>query len=567
MPSQDLAEHDQSVHIDTWTYTRDGLRVEPIAVRPGARNRITLLRPAVVPAVAASHGGFASGISFPLPALLSLLLFRHRGNQGDALVGVQPRAGVVQVFAHVGASEGEAKDKDLADRRARVVGAMLEGDVDTVLEISAQESWGVDVQQVMLRTLLADPGPIDGIVGPLTTAAIVAFQARYVSGEFHRRSGATPRDPNLDATGCLDPGTVTALVESFVQFHAVGLEPSSWHPTHPRNGCGAFNPIASEGDLLNDRVSLVVHRELPQHHETTPCKEGDASACPILGDHEQRCSWFRAHVKDARFPEVVHHHFRLAWLPLPNGRVLLSALTTIPDLEDVEIEVMSATQPVDGETLADPSVVVGPIAPDRDVLKTKPILGVAQVVWDPPPGFSPDFDGRFMDPQGNRLVPIFRVHHPGTGTVAFDSWPADEVAVLFDRSLIDADLAASEQTELELVCAAQGLRIVRPSADAVPYDDAHYALRFEGIRPEGLFSLVMRYRGVATRTIFEDVRYEALEDHGPPSRPPPGPLPPGMDAAEPPGGDALEEASLDYTDDPDFPLLGFDAAREDRGPV
>lgn len=556
--TDELPRREQAIHADRWAHTREGVRIEPIAISPGARTRVVLTRPAPVRSVAASHGGFTPGTSFPRPALLSLLVYPHRGNLDDLFVQPRPRAGVYQVFAHVGRSSGELGDKRLADRRARLVGAMLEGDVDTVLGIAQEEAWGAELQQVTLRALMCDPGPIDGIVGPLTRAAVERFQARYVLREFHERAGSPPRSPHLAATGDLDTDTAAALVEALVSFHAVGLASTLWHPSHPRNGCGAYNPVATAGDDCSDRVSLVVHDVLPPHHDTIPCTAGDPSACAIVGDHPQRCSWFRTHVVDAPLPEVRHHHFRLSWLPLPSGKFLLSALTTVPDREDVEIQVFSARHPVDGEGLPAPDAITGPLG---ESLHTRPLHGVAQVVWDPPSGFRPRPDGRLASDDGTRLVPVFRVLHAGTGTVAFDTWPADEIAVLLDRSLIDGRYRAHEATALELSCAAQGLRVVRPTSDAVPYDGQHYVLRFEGVEPRGLFTLVVRYGNAVTRTIVQDVPYDALDDHGAPSSRPPGPPAAGMDAGPAPDGDAVEDDEHD--EHASFPLVGFSASRRD----
>lgn len=499
------------VEADSLVYTRTGLQMrQPLALHAGRHNQVVLVRPPRVRSVAASHAGFPVEGSFPLPAVLSLVLFEHEGNLEGLFRGPAPREGVYQIFAHADPSGGDDHNKILTDRRAAAMTALLTGDATTMVSIAREESWGTDLQQVMLRALGCDPGPIDGKVGSLTTHAVTQFQEQYSSGRFHSRPSAGAPPSPLEASGTLDRATVDALVEAYTVFHSPHVPRSSLHPSHPHNGCAAFNRVVPDGYAANRRVSLVVYSELPPHPQSIPCTPGDAAACPALDDGAGPCLWFREHVHDAQPEEVRHHHFRLAWLELDNGSFLLSALTTVPDAEEVEIEVLSASEPVDGETLHDPTAVLGSVGAS---LVCKPVHGVAQVMWTPPPSFAPAIDGRIEDDQGRRVVPVFRIRHARTGAVGYDTWPADDVAILFDRRVENGPYHAQAATRLELVGTEQGYRSSRPATDATPFDDEHYILRFEGVPPEGSYSLLVHYTDGPGRVVLENVPYADLEGH------------------------------------------------------
>jgi hypothetical protein len=225
------------------------------------------------------------------------------------------------------------------------------------------------------------------------------------------------------------------------------------------------------------------------------------------------------HVSDPHESEAVHEHYNLAWLRLPNGRVLLSALTTVPDEEEVTFEVFAADKPVDT------TEVPGDASLDSmsHVFRTKPVLGVAQVVWEPPASFEPGLDGRFTTSNGDIAVPVFRVGHERTGTTAHDSWPSHQIAVLFDRDFVKREFAGQKGMKIEIISEAQSYQRMVPTTEALPFDDRHYALRFEGLRPEGTFSIIAHYEQ-GTRTLLRDVPFDEVDDHGPATEQPPPPI-------------------------------------------
>ena len=153
---------DIRVHIDTLEYTRKGLKTRKgINLQVGAHNRVVLIRPDRAPAFATTHGGFGLNSSFPGPPVLSMLLHVHRLG---ASTGTAPTAGSqkLQLFGHCDDSGTEADNKTLSERRADTVKAWLTADVQTMLGHAHDDSWGPIEQQVMLRCLGCDPGPIDG---------------------------------------------------------------------------------------------------------------------------------------------------------------------------------------------------------------------------------------------------------------------------------------------------------------------------------------------------------------------------------------------------------------------
>lgn len=85
--SSDGSELERSplrVEVDSLEYTRTGLRTrEPLPLQVGRHNQVVLVRPARVRSVAASHAGFPVDGSFPMPAVLSLVLFEHEGSRSS----------------------------------------------------------------------------------------------------------------------------------------------------------------------------------------------------------------------------------------------------------------------------------------------------------------------------------------------------------------------------------------------------------------------------------------------------------------------------------------------------
>lgn len=444
LPQTGLDVADIRVHIDTLEYTRDGLKsTEPIPLQVGEHNRVVLVRPERSRPSSAGMGGFAVDSSFPTPASLAVFLSL---SLGDALVELfnglfgkdgQPDTRVFQLYGHADRTGDEAGNKALAEDRAEALRAILVRDIDAFVALGEREAWGLTEQQVMLRTLKCDPGPIDGEPGAMTELATTDFQTDYVAGVFHRHTDLEPRDPGLVIDGDLGAATNTALLEALVMGCSPGISPDALHPTHPSVGCSEYNRISEDVPALNRRVTLLVHDQLPPYHEAAPCRQQDHGACPFDDRDRSGCLWYREHVQDPVEAEFVHHHYDLRWLPLSNGGVLLSALTTLQDDDEVSFEVFRTGDVSGPEDVREENIDATLSGPLTGIVRK----GVAQVVWMPAEGgedqekpFDPfdiddwyvpvDFEAAVADPgsvwrAGPTLrPPVFEVRGGGASTLS-----------------------------------------------------------------------------------------------------------------------------------------------------
>ncbi len=388
------------------------------------------------PSACVSAGQFGENSSFPIPGILLPLLGIAFGDF-FADLGLPRTQPIYQVFGHAEADGDEAANKALSDRRAKVFHALLLGDIDTVQAIADEETWGLREHQVILRVLRCDPGAIDGEAGAVTDHAVRVFQAEYRDGVFHRHCEGeqTPRNPALEVSGKLDAATTKALIEALVVACSPRVSPGRMHPTHPFAGCSEFNHLQQTSSRRDRRLAIVMHDELPKDHDPQPCKQGDHGACPVDGrDPVKRCSWYRMHVIDPVPEAPLHRHFDLRWLDLPNGKLLLSALTSVPDDEEVTFQVFRTKPVTSADALDDESL-------GEALCEPKPALirgGIAQLVWEPPPGFSLFGLDAWLVPieatsaasawgaEPRACLPVFRV--AGGGHVAISPPPGDDVA-------------------------------------------------------------------------------------------------------------------------------------------
>ncbi len=458
---------DIQVHIDTLEYTREGLKTrEPINLQVGSHNRVVLIRPDRARPSSAGMGGFAENSCFPTPSALAVFLSI---SLSDALVDLfngffgkeeKPDTRVFQLYGHADATGDEAANKALSERRAEAMRAILTRDVDAFVALGEQERWGYAEQQVMLRALQCDPGPIDGEPGDLTENATRDFQSDYIAGIFHAHTELTQRNPALDVDGDLGPDTYKALLEALVMGCSPGIPVEQLHPSHPAVGCSEYNLISEESTSANRRVTLVIHDQLPVHHDAAPCTDGDHSACPFDGRDRSGCLWYREHVRDPVQEEFAHHHYDLRWLPLPNGGVLLSALTTLQDGDDVTFQAFRTGDVRGPEDVHEDNLDRPLSEPLAGLVRS----GVAQVVWMPPEGedeFDPfniddwyvpvDFEAAGANPaaiwqSGPTLrPPVFRVD--GGGATALSKPPGQDP----HRIRVESEDGSALETTLEAV--------------------------------------------------------------------------------------------------------------------
>ncbi len=488
---------DIRVHIDTLEYTRSGLKTkDPIPLQVGLHNRVVLVRPERVRPSGGLANVFAPSSAFPgaqvLASFLSAKAAASIGTIFAHLFGQEhvEHVGVFQIYGHADADGDEASNKQLSERRAEVFRALLVGDVDAFMSIAADESWGLREQQAMLRALQCDPGAIDGEWGPVTAAAVRDFQSDYVHGFFHQGTEASQRAPSLAVDGELQQTTADALLEALVVACSPRIEAARLHPTHPTAGCAAYNTLDPEQPSLNRRVTLVLHDPLPAHHDRAPCTDGDHSACPFDSRDRSGCLWFREHVADLSAASVQHTHWDLRWLALPNGKILLSALTTLPDDAEVRFRVFRS------KAVEHPDEVGsdGLEEPLSDSLVGLTRLGVAQVVWEPDEGLDVfdtdawfdghDWDASVADPLAawdapNLVrVPVFKV--TGGGADAISGPPARQAHQL----RIDVDGAPPSVDRAWVVDSTGNFREVeldkdRPRTGATLRESARTILRLD----------------------------------------------------------------------------------------
>lgn len=385
-------DHVIRIHQDELEYTSDGLKTtEAIPLEVGRHNKVVIRRAERRRAVLGGLGAFPVGSAFPTPGFLALLIGPSYGEFFAGLLG-DGASSLYQVFGHAEPDGDEQANKALSERRAKVALALLQGDVEAFESAAKQESWGVAEDQVMLRVLGCDPGVVDATPGRLTAAATRLFQSDYNARVFHARSGLELKCGELSLDGVLSDATREALRESLVVGCSLELDGTRLHPHFPAVGCSEYNAVESENGAYSRRVSLVVHPSLPEFADRAPCTEGDHSACPAGDAPPSRCFWYRDHVLDPLPEECPEVHFDLSWLPLPNGRVLLSALTTLADDEPVTFQVFRSN-PIGRPEDISPEALGDPLSERLDGLVK---LGVAQVVWEPSEGFDPfDVDDWF----------------------------------------------------------------------------------------------------------------------------------------------------------------------------
>lgn len=417
------------VHVDALEYRRDGLHTaESIAVERGFDHRIVVQRATLVDAAPLTLGGFPEGSSFPTPSILAPLLALALGDAFDALVrglGIGRDGGHrrLQVFGHAEHTGDPVAGKALADRRAQLFVAMLRADVDTVRSIRDIEGWALREDQAMLRVLRCDPGAIDGEWGDVTAHAVAMFRREYRAGVFHRHRTDGPHDPGLADGDALDAATRDALIEAFVVACSPALDDSRLVPM-AAVGCSELNPLGPTSSSLDRRLSILSHADLPAHHDRQPCRTGDVEACPIDARHGHlQCQWYRTHVRDPLPEQALHRHLDARWMLLPNGKILLSALTTVPDDGVVTFQIFR-TAPVAGvEEIVDDVLVDALCEPKVALVRH----GIAQLVWDPPADFSLDDVDAWLEPIPARAargaiqrarVPVFLVEGGGARLVS-----------------------------------------------------------------------------------------------------------------------------------------------------
>ncbi len=291
----------------------------------------------------------------------------------------------IGVFGHADAKGSDADNKLLSDRRADIAFALLTGDFQMFRTAATEETWEDADWQALLRALGCNPGAIDGEPGVLTADAIRAFRRDYNEGFFHRDSTRTPAFGELADGDALDDATCDAILDAFHAHHAVEIAPDRFLGPG-RAGCGEFNPRSAE-HVDNRRVSLAIYRDDAPESAEFPCRRGDASSCDVDDLGAMRCRFYRERIGKDEIPEEVVTFWDFEWLATPTGKAHLSALTSLPDSNEVEIVVqrIAGGEPecCEGEGGVP---ALGPVLGRIEGLVRR---GVLYGLWQPPEGYDP----------------------------------------------------------------------------------------------------------------------------------------------------------------------------------
>ena len=209
------------------TFQRDGLptgELHTIRVRPIAPRK-NLIECVCIPGVT-----FEFDNSFIRPTVVNHM------EKLDQAMERSPDAKVI-VMGHTDRVGSEQYNKELSERRARSAYAFVTNQPDIWEELYNQEHWGTTVIQEILTDLGYDPGPVNGVQGDQTTAAIKAFQA----------------DRGLKVDGVAGPITRRQMFLDYMTGkHDVQIADDQFFP--PKfMGCGEFNPLVppNENELAN----------------------------------------------------------------------------------------------------------------------------------------------------------------------------------------------------------------------------------------------------------------------------------------------------------------------------
>jgi peptidoglycan hydrolase-like protein with peptidoglycan-binding domain len=171
----------------------------------------------------------------------------------------------IMIFGHTDKVGSEQYNQDLSQRRALSTYAFITNDADTWEKLYQEEHWGIRAVQAILSDFGGefDPGPVDGIEGPKTKAAIKKYQEAR----------------GLTVDGIAGPVTRKKLFAEYMSSkHDVKLAPDRFlNPKYV--GCSEFNPVVETEDAceLNRRVAFFFfHKDRPPNF---PCKPGKLAPC------------------------------------------------------------------------------------------------------------------------------------------------------------------------------------------------------------------------------------------------------------------------------------------------
>ncbi|MEM6296887.1 MAG: hypothetical protein AAGA54_36825, partial [Myxococcota bacterium] len=183
---------------------------------------------------------------------------------------------------------------------------------------------------------------------------------------------------------------------------------------------------------------------------------------------------------------------------------MLSVLTTVPDGETLEFQVFAGAQRV-SETDNPSAETLGEVI--SPALSCTARLGIAQVVWEPPPDFTLNDQGELLRSHG-ALHPVFRVEHSGSATRGHGPTPRPGV-VLFATD-VPEDFPAREQLRYRLYSDDGSYDVTLSAADAIA-SDGYLDLYFRGLPKRARYTMTVTEFGGSQTHLFDKIPFSMLE--------------------------------------------------------
>ncbi len=325
-----------------------------VTLSTGSHHRVVVVLGKPSPTLTVPGSRFGYNLAYPTPGIAGAVRFAVEALDEAATMKAT-------VFGHTDKTGSDQYNKDLSDRRAAAFLAVLTDDPRLFGEVAQAEDWDLSIYQSMLRAVGANPGPIDGKSGDLTTAAVEGFQNEYPRGVYHRDTSRSPT-VSLTPSGSLDAPTKEAIRDAYLGVFSGQLAAKRFAGPK-RAGCSEFIPLSDSAED-NRRVTLAVFRgALTPRDDEFPCVEGDVSACPLDRSSGRRCSFYRERINEPEDPEFagdVIPFFDFQWLRGSDTVTHLSALTSIADGVECTFTIHQADSRLQAATVPDSDVAGAP---------------------------------------------------------------------------------------------------------------------------------------------------------------------------------------------------------------
>jgi hypothetical protein len=365
-------------HVDRFAIAADDLSVAFLptgTTRVGLNrhSRIVVAAPPRQPTATFPSAIFGSASALPMPAVADVVARAVETCDRD-------RSARIGFFAHCDIDGSVAANKDLSDRRAQAVFAMVTGDWPLFERALASEPLPAARAQALLRALGCNPTAIDGEPGEQTALAIRAFRRGYNDDAWHDE-GRSRAYGDLEDGSTLDDATCKALLDAYHAEYSGRLDPGrAYGPRYA--GCSEFNRLG-ESQADHRRITLVVYGNDAPLAGDFPCTMHDSGACKIDGGAGDKphftCKFYRDRIGEVNVDHELTPFWDFAWLRTLTNKAHLSALTCLPDADNVEFIIARGRSSLDAEECGrgEPPTASTVVAKLRGVIRD----GVAYALW------------------------------------------------------------------------------------------------------------------------------------------------------------------------------------------